>query len=149
MLSDVDLLISSPDQLSEILGLGSVGGEEAEKAEQLAAEAVSRLPLRSLAMTLRKTENERHFRAAVWADAEKAVRTPWLRCDILEPIGGGDAFTGGLISALMEGQSGENAAEFGVAAACLKHTIPGDFIKVTREEIDAIARQEKVRGVAR
>ncbi|MEO7934055.1 MAG: sugar kinase [Chthoniobacterales bacterium] len=149
MLPTIDLLVSSPDQLSDIFGLGSVGGEEAESAEQLAAEAVRRLPIRSLAMTLRKTENERHYRAAVWADAEKTVRTPWLRCDILERIGGGDAFSGGLISALMEGQSGEEAAIFGVAAACLKHTIPGDFIKMTREEINAIARQEKSRGVAR
>lgn len=149
MLPEIDLFIASPAQVATIFDCPSVGGEEAEDAEEAALAVVEKLGLRAVGLPLRKTDGDVHFRAAVWAEPGRAVRTRWLRCDILDPIGGGDAFAGGLISALMEERSVLEAAEFAVAAACLKHTIPGDFIRMKRQEIEAVARRESVQGVAR
>ena len=55
---------------------------------------------------------------------------------IVDRVGGGDSFAGGLICGLMDGKSKEDALTFAVAASALKHTIPGDFNLVTRAEVE-------------
>ncbi|MBO5560795.1 MAG: sugar kinase [Firmicutes bacterium] len=55
---------------------------------------------------------------------------------IVDRVGGGDSFAGGLICGLMDGKSKEDALNFAVAASALKHTIPGDFNLVTRAEVE-------------
>ncbi len=57
---------------------------------------------------------------------------------IVDRVGGGDSFAGGLICGLLDGKSMEQALEFAVAASALKHTIPGDFNLVSRAEVDAL-----------
>lgn len=58
---------------------------------------------------------------------------------IVDRVGGGDSFAGGVICGFMDGKDFKQALEFGVAASALKHTIPGDFNYVTRTEVDALA----------
>lgn len=58
--------------------------------------------------------------------------------EIVDRIGGGDAFVAGLIHALRKGKSDEHALRFALAAAALKHTIHGDFNLAREEEIDAV-----------
>ena len=58
---------------------------------------------------------------------------------IVDRVGGGDAFTSGLICSLLDGKDMKTALEFGTAAAALKHTIPGDFNLVTRSEVEKLA----------
>ena len=53
--------------------------------------------------------------------------------------GGGDSFAGGVICGFVDGKNFKNALEFGVAASALKHTIPGDFNLVTREDVENLA----------
>ncbi|WP_417625040.1 sugar kinase [Paremcibacter congregatus] len=55
--------------------------------------------------------------------------------NIVDRIGAGDAFAAGLIYGLMKNQGGQKALDFATAAACLKHSIPGDINRVTRKEI--------------
>ena len=55
---------------------------------------------------------------------------------IVDRVGGGDSFAGGVICGLMDGKDFKEALEFGVAASALKHTIPGDFNLVTRKEVE-------------
>ena len=57
---------------------------------------------------------------------------------IVDRVGSGDSFAGGLICGLLDGKSMEQALEFAVAASALKHTIPGDFNLVTRAEVDTL-----------
>lgn len=57
---------------------------------------------------------------------------------IVDRVGGGDSFAGGLICGLLDGKSMEDALEFGVAASALKHTIPGDFNLISRAEVEAL-----------
>ena len=54
---------------------------------------------------------------------------------IVDRVGGGDSFGGGLIYALLEGYGSQDAIEFAVAASCLKHTVEGDFNMVSAEEV--------------
>ena len=58
---------------------------------------------------------------------------------IVDRVGGGDSFGGGLIAALLEGYESEKAIEFAVAASCLKHSIEGDFNLVSKEEVLKLA----------
>lgn len=58
---------------------------------------------------------------------------------IVDRVGGGDSFAGGLICGLADGKDFKSALEFAVAASALKHTIPGDFNLVTRAEVEALA----------
>jgi 2-dehydro-3-deoxygluconokinase len=58
---------------------------------------------------------------------------------VVDRIGGGDSFAAGMIYGLVSGRSPEAALRFAVAASALKHTIPGDFNRVTVEEVDRLA----------
>ena len=55
---------------------------------------------------------------------------------IIDRVGGGDSFSGGLIYGLMTKKTQGEALEFAVAASALKHTIPGDFNLVSRADVD-------------
>lgn len=57
---------------------------------------------------------------------------------IVDRVGGGDSFAGGVICGFCDGKDFKDALEFGVAASALKHTIPGDANMVTRAEVDAL-----------
>lgn len=57
---------------------------------------------------------------------------------IIDRVGGGDSFAGGVICGFCDGKDFKDALEFGVAASALKHTIPGDANLVTRAEVDAL-----------
>ncbi len=58
---------------------------------------------------------------------------------IIDRVGGGDSFSGGLIHGLLTMPSQEQALEFAVAASALKHTVPGDFNLVSVAEVEALA----------
>lgn len=58
---------------------------------------------------------------------------------IIDRVGGGDSFSGGVIHGLLTMSNQEEALEFAVAASALKHTIPGDFNMVSADEVKALA----------
>ena len=58
---------------------------------------------------------------------------------IIDRVGGGDSFAGGVICGLLDGKDFKAALEFGVAASALKHTIPGDYNLVSRKEVETLA----------
>ncbi len=58
---------------------------------------------------------------------------------IVDRVGGGDSFAAGLICGLCDKKDFKLALEFAVAASALKHTIPGDFNLVTREDVEGLA----------
>ena len=58
---------------------------------------------------------------------------------IIDRVGGGDSFSGGIIHGLLTKPTQGEALEFAVAASALKHTIPGDFNMVSAEEVEALA----------
>ena len=58
---------------------------------------------------------------------------------IVDRVGGGDSFAGGVICGFVDGKNFKDALEFGVAASALKHTIPGDFNLVSRADVENLA----------
>ena len=76
--------------------------------------------------------------ACVW-DGEEFLHSKKYRIQLVDRVGGGDAFSAGLVYGLLTGQSTQEALEFGVAASCLKQTIMGDFNIVSVAEVEALA----------
>ncbi len=68
---------------------------------------------------------------------------------IVDRVGGGDSFAAGVICGILDGKSPDEALEFAVAASALKHTIPGDFNYVTRDEVDALSKGDSSGRVQR
>ncbi|MCR5275895.1 MAG: sugar kinase, partial [Clostridiales bacterium] len=60
--------------------------------------------------------------------------------DIVDRVGGGDSFSAGLIYGLKSFDQDTEALEFAVAASCLKHSIPGDFNRVSVKEVETLMR---------
>jgi 2-dehydro-3-deoxygluconokinase len=59
---------------------------------------------------------------------------------IVDRVGGGDSFAGGLIYAMMTMDSSQEMIEYAVAASCLKHSIPGDFNRFSYDEVMALIK---------
>jgi 2-dehydro-3-deoxygluconokinase len=89
-----------------------------------------------VAMTLRKeTSASANQILGLLYDGQDMVRSPLYDIEVVDRIGGGDAFTAGLIHGLLMGKAMERTIEFATAASCLKHTIPGDFNLVSMGEV--------------
>ena len=60
--------------------------------------------------------------------------------DIVDRVGGGDSFAGGMIYGLLSYPNDQQALEFATAASCLKHSINGDFNRVTVPEVESLMK---------
>ena len=70
---------------------------------------------------------------------DKAYFSPVYHVHIVDRVGGGDSFGGGLIYSLLSGFEPEKAIGFAAAASCLKHSIEHDFNLVSVAEVEALA----------
>ena len=91
--------------------------------------------------TLRESLSASHngWKAMVFDGNEFYVSKRYDILPIVDRVGGGDSFSGGLIHGLLTKQSMGEALEFAVAASALKHKINGDFNRVSAEEVEALA----------
>jgi 2-dehydro-3-deoxygluconokinase len=89
--------------------------------------------------------------AGVLYDGETMCQSPQYQItDIVDRVGGGDSFMGGLIYGLLTyPEDDQNALNFAVAASCLKHTIKGDANLVTVEEVTKLMGGDSSGRVAR
>ena len=74
----------------------------------------------------------------------KVFKTRSYEVEIVDRLGAGDSFAAGLIHGLLEGNL-QKAVDFGVAASAIKHSIPGDFAWITREEVEALLKAPGLR----
>jgi 2-dehydro-3-deoxygluconokinase len=72
-------------------------------------------------------------------ECSDVYRSRRFEIDLVDRVGGGDAFAGGLIYGLLTEEDSRSALEFAVAASCLKQTIPGDLNLVTLDEVKRLA----------
>jgi len=95
---------------------------------------------RTIASTLRESHSATHngWSAAMLHEGEFFVSKHYDIDPIVDRVGGGDAFSGGLIHGLLT-KSPAAALEFAVAASALKHTVKGDFNLVDAREVEALA----------
>ncbi|NIJ82141.1 sugar kinase [Xanthomonas cannabis] len=111
------------------------------RVEAAAQQAFAAFPqLQLMACTQRVAHNvDHHSLGAMLVPREGAVaRAPSEELTpIIDRIGGGDAFAAGVLHGLIEGWPLEDTVRFGLAAGCLKHSIPGDFNPLTVAEVQA------------
>ncbi len=149
LLPHVDLLIAGRGQLADVLGLTSPH-EDFAGVEDVAQQAARTFGIPRVCVPRRGSgEATLETRAAVFFDGTTCHRTAWMPFEMIEPLGGGDAFAGALIAALLAGETPARAAALAVAAACVKHSIPGDFFKARPHEIEAFLAAPSHRGVQR
>lgn len=98
--------------------------------------------LKRITITLRESKSASHngWSACLHNRNDFFVSRHYDITHIVDRVGGGDSFAGGLIYGLLEFASDREALEFAVAASCLKHSIPGDFNRFTAEEVLALVR---------
>ena len=94
----------------------------------------------TIAITLRESlsASDNGWSAVLW-DGTALHQSQRYVVRLVDRIGGGDSFAGGLIYGLLTGRSHEAALRFAVAASALKQTIPGDFNRLSVAEVDALA----------
>jgi len=73
-------------------------------------------------------------------DCKMPYRSRRYEIEIVDRVGGGDAFASGLIYGLLTKTNSKDALEFAVAASCLKHSIPGDFNLVSIDEVEKLIK---------
>ena len=78
--------------------------------------------------------------SALVYDGSEFYHTKQYQVRIIDRVGSGDSFASGLIFGLITGMSMKDAAEFGVAASALKHTIPGDMNHATLKEVQELMK---------
>lgn len=146
----VDVAIAGREDCQKMLGMDLRPDEGAEGLEPLRyralAEAVmSDFPsVRAVAITLRESHSaSRNGWSGVLHDGDAFhVSRRYEITDIVDRVGGGDAFSAGLIYGMMAWGDGARALEFATAASCLKHTIPGDVNRVGVDEVLQLAAGE-------
>jgi 2-dehydro-3-deoxygluconokinase len=143
LVEHTDVLIANEEDCQMALGIESEADVHSGKLdhssyEKLTAKVLAAYPnLTSIAITLRESFSASHNGwSACFANREKFfVSQRYDITHIVDRVGGGDSFAGGLIYGLLALPTPEEALAFAVAASCLKHSIPGDFNRFSRAEV--------------
>jgi 2-dehydro-3-deoxygluconokinase len=148
LVTGVDVVIANEEDVQSVLGVRVANAEITAgrldlDAYRAAAESVSRdFNVGMVAITLRESTSasDNGWSAALW-DRQASTWHVGQRYDVrvVDRIGGGDSFAAGLIFGLVSGRPPAPALRFAIAASALKHTIPGDFNRVSVEEVDRLA----------
>jgi 2-dehydro-3-deoxygluconokinase len=121
------------------------GALETEKYRTLANQVLQAFPnLERQAITLRESESaDRNGWSAVMQSRQGFVHSrKYQITDIVDRVGAGDSFAAGLIYGLRSYTDDQRALEFATAASCLKHSINGDFNRVSVSEVEALMHGE-------
>jgi 2-dehydro-3-deoxygluconokinase len=96
--------------------------------------------LKSLAVTLRESKSASHngWSACLMMGDKHYTSKRYEITHIVDRVGAGDSFAAGMIHGFSTGMEPQEALEFAVASSCLKHSIPGDFNRVTAEEVKSL-----------
>lgn len=142
----VDVCIGNEEDAEQCLGFKPdadvVGGKtDAEGYKNIFAAMADEFGFKYVISTLRESFSASHngWKAMIYNGKEFYVSQRYDITPIIDRVGGGDAFSGGIIHGLLTMESQAQALEFAVAASALKHTINGDFNLVSEEEVNLLA----------
>ena len=144
----VDVAIANEEDFQKSLGITASSDVESGSLDRnvyegIAKKAMELYPnLKRVAITLRETKSadRNDWAACIYDGKEFYVSRKYEITDIVDRVGGGDSFSGGLIYGLLTYEKQSDALEFAVAASCLKHTISGDYNRVTVPEVTALMK---------
>lgn len=142
----VDVCIGNEEDAELCLGFKPdadvVGGKtDAEGYKSIFAAMTDEFGFKYVISTLRESFSASHngWKAMIYNGKEFYVSKRYDITPIIDRVGGGDAFSGGIIHGLLTMETQAEALEFAVAASALKHTINGDFNLVSEEEVKTLA----------
>ena len=143
-----DVIIANEEDCQKSLGLECKSNVEGGKLDnedyrKLSNSLLEKYPnVKKVAITLRESKSAdiNFWAAALNNGTDFIVSRKYEMYDIVDRVGGGDSFAGGLIYGLNVLGDDKEALEFAVAASCLKHSIDGDFNRVTVDEVMKLAK---------
>ena len=142
----VDYCIANEEDAKDVFGIEAdntdidSGKLDRDGYISVAKKLTDRFGFKGVAITLRESlsANDNNWSAMLYTDG-KAYFSKKYAMHIVDRVGGGDSFGGGLIYSLLNKKDPQSAIEFAVAASCLKHSIEGDFNLVSVKEVEALA----------
>ena len=146
LVKHVDVGIANEEDCQKSLGITvdvdvESGELDTTKYEKLSAKVLELYPDMSIiAITLRESRSaDTNGWSACLRDADGfKLSRHYEITDIIDRVGGGDSFASGLIAGLQFFDDRQQSLEFAVAASCLKHSISGDFNRVSRDEVEKL-----------
>jgi 2-dehydro-3-deoxygluconokinase len=132
--------ITLPETSDEVVTSGDL---KIQSYERLAKQVMKEFPnLKKQAITLRESYSATHngWSACLYNGEAFYHSRNYDITAIVDRVGGGDSFAAGLIYGLTQGLDDYSALEFATAASCLKHSIPGDFNRVSISEVQKLAQ---------
>ena len=155
-----DVILGNEEDAEKVFGIkpegfdvtATEGKVDSAAFRSVCEQLMARFPrAKKVIITLRGSINANHNTwGGVLFDGKTLYESP--RYDIthiVDRVGGGDSFMGGLIYGLREYKDDERALNFAVAASCLKHTIYGDFNLVTVAEVENLMKGDGSGRVSR
>ena len=150
LVAGCDVILGNEEDAEKVFGIkpegfevAHTGGEvNAAEFESVCKQLMAKFPrAKKVIITLRGSINANHntWRGCLYSDGSLKISKAYDITHIVDRVGGGDSFMGGLIYGLLtyEGDD-QKALEFAVAASCLKHTIYGDFNMVSVAEVEKL-----------
>lgn len=142
----VDVGIANEEDCQKSLGITvdvdvKTGELNTKKYEELSNKVMEKFPdLKVMAITLRESKSaDYNGWSACLNDKNKFyLSKKYEITDIVDRVGGGDSFSGGLIYGLLKYENKEDSLNFAVAASCLKHSVSGDFNRVSVKEVESL-----------
>jgi len=138
----VDVLIGNEEDSALVLGVEpkntdvSKGTLDVDRYKEVAKELHKKFGFKYVATTLRKSISaSENGWSALLSDGNQCYVSKSYHILIVDRVGGGDSFSGGLIYGLLTGMDSQKTIEFAAAASCLKHSIHGDFNHVSLDEV--------------
>ncbi|HEX5776104.1 MAG TPA: sugar kinase [Caulobacteraceae bacterium] len=141
IVENADLAFADERDVGLLLGRDFSGGDVEERRRRAADAAFEAFPnLQHLAATIRTHHDVAHqaLSALMFTRDRRFATREFSLSGIVDRIGSGDAFAAGVLRGLIAGEAEQAALEFGLAAACLKHSIPGDFNLVSQADVRAL-----------
>ena len=144
----VDVLIANEADAADVFGIVGEGSDvengtlDKQGYVSVAEQLAKRFGCKKIAITLRTSLSAfDNLWAGMLYDAKsaKAFFSTEYKVHIVDRVGGGDSFGGGLVYALATKRGSQEAIDFAVAASCLKHSIEHDFNLVTVQEVETLA----------
>lgn len=140
-----DLIFGDERDIAFLLGAATSDSSQADKRRRAADFAFSAFPnLKHMACTERTRDSVdvQQLTGCLYARSQTWLSRAYPLYGIVDRIGAGDAFAAGVLHGLLSELPAQRVIEFATAAACLKHSIPGDFNLATAADVEAVAAGE-------
>lgn len=154
---NVDVAIANEEDVQKALGITvdidvNCGTLDHDKYKSLGDKVLATYPqMRMIAITLRESKNADHndWSACLNDRTQFYVSRKYSITDIVDRVGGGDSFAAGLIYGLTHYENRQQSLEYAVAASCLKHSILGDFNRVSVNDVEKLVNGDGTGRVQR